>query len=390
MKIYTGNADGVKLEQVRKLDMGIMIAATPRSISRRYSQVACALDNGAYQCWRRGFPFQADRFRRTLTSAYTAGLRLDFVVAPDIVAGGLRSLEFSLRWAQGELLGTSHLALAVQDGMTIEDLRHNDVPAWFSHIFIGGTVEWKWQTGPMWVDYAHHAGMQCHMGRVGTLENLRRAQAMGIDSVDSTSFARNDSWHIVREFLGRRTLFESRRQALLLPRVRRRVCTGLGEVRPLRQAAARIPTMNAPDRYQVSSHTTGRQTLTVFRYKHEVYRWIRHSKRVARENGESSPEFAVIDQRKTPNRPRVFRWMIPLVITDPASVVALKIAYERQDLEHPATLHLSPWGRDDEPHVILEIETVEWAPIVLKSTATDHHEGYELWKRSVARRKRGR
>ena len=200
MLIYTGNSDGEKLDRVKELNMGILIASSAnRTISRRYREVPCALDNGAFQCFRRGFPFQADVFRRSLANAYQMGVTLDFIVCPDVVAGGMASLEFSMEWRLGELRTAPHIAFVVQDGMTIEDLHKHNIPQLFTQLFVGGTLDWKWKTASMWVDYAHHNGMKLHIGRCGTLPRLLQAEKMGADSVDSTSIARNDSWDTIRE-----------------------------------------------------------------------------------------------------------------------------------------------------------------------------------------------
>ena len=204
MKIYTSNAHGGHLAEVKRLGLGIMLASSPHwQPDKSHKDVSCALDNGAFQCWRKGYPFsvQAPIFRECLQRAFLVGIRLDFVVCPDIVAGGLASLEFSMGWARGELRGAPRLALAVQDGMRPQDLVNADAISYFSHIFVGGTPKWKWATAEQWVHWAHDHGMQCHIGQCGRLHFLRRAAAIGADSVDSASIVRNNSWHIVEEFL---------------------------------------------------------------------------------------------------------------------------------------------------------------------------------------------
>lgn len=203
MFIYTGNADGESLEKVKSMGLGIMVASSATWEPRKgYAQVPCALDNGAFQCWRRGFPFMADVFRRSLAKAYEVGLSLDFVVCPDLVARGKDSLDFSMEWATGELRSAPRLALAVQDGMTPNDVMPGYHLRYFSHLFVGGTVPWKWKTAQAWIDHAHAHGKKCHIGQVGTLERLRAAERMGADSVDSTSIVRNGSWDIVETFRG--------------------------------------------------------------------------------------------------------------------------------------------------------------------------------------------
>lgn len=201
LTIYAGNPDGAAVDEAKSLGMGVMVASSdkPRT-SKAWRSMPCALDNGAFRCWQRGYPFQPRAFRAQLESCYRNGIDLDFIVCPDIVAGGIRSLAYSLSWIQGDLATAPRLALAVQDGMSASDL----APVWehenVSHLFVGGTIDWKWRTAESWVLLAHQNGRRCHIGRCGTLEGLRRAAEIGADSVDSTSFARNGSFDIVREF----------------------------------------------------------------------------------------------------------------------------------------------------------------------------------------------
>tara|TARA_Y100000296_G_C5096314_1_gene217554 strand:- start:198 stop:836 length:639 start_codon:yes stop_codon:yes gene_type:complete len=203
MVIYTGNAYGTDLEEVKARSMGIMACTGPGfKPSKQWRGLPCALDNGAFMAWKRGFPFPAEAFRASIRGAYSAGLELDFIVCPDIVAGGCDSLDFSIGWAKGELLGCSRLALAVQDGMKLCDLSPRRHLPLFSHIFIGGTLGWKWRTAGEWIRFAHDRGLKAHIGRCGTLAALQRAHELGADSIDSTSFVRNKSWAIVDAFRG--------------------------------------------------------------------------------------------------------------------------------------------------------------------------------------------
>ena len=195
MKIYTGTCGGSleKLSHIKRLGLGFAISSEP---SKLYKDYSCFIDNGAFEAWRRGLPWSEKRFYDLLEKTYLCGLSADFVVAPDIVAGGVDSLRFSETWFKR--LRPAKIALAVQDGMTIKSLLgvHG-----YSVIFVGGTEDWKWNTAKQWVDYAHTTGKKCHIGRCGKLEKLKFAKEIGADSVDSTSFVRNDSWHIIEEFL---------------------------------------------------------------------------------------------------------------------------------------------------------------------------------------------
>jgi len=60
-------------------------------------------------------------------------------VLPDIVASGLASLEFSLRWKERLRGMPTRMLLAVQNGMQINDVASLLSPA--IGIFIGGTTE---------------------------------------------------------------------------------------------------------------------------------------------------------------------------------------------------------------------------------------------------------
>ena len=198
MKIYTGTCGGKKLDLLKKYDLGIMVSGD--KLSSDFSSFPCAIDNGAFEAWRRGMPWSGDRFLSLLNKYWDSGITADFVVAPDIVAGGCDSLELSLSWFPR--LRPAKIALAVQDGMTVQTIREigGKYLRLIDVIFVGGTKEWKWSTAKEWVDFAHADGKKCHIARCGTLEKLRYAQKIGADSVDSTSFVRNESWHILEEF----------------------------------------------------------------------------------------------------------------------------------------------------------------------------------------------
>jgi hypothetical protein len=146
-------------------------------------------------------------FLDTLDASYKAGLKLDFIVTPDIVCGGMKSLDFSLAWADGRLSSCPNLALVVQDGMTVKDLDCS-VMKRFSHLFVGGSVAWKWETAAEWKLHAASYGMKCHIGQCGQLKYLNKAKNLSADSVDSTSFVVNESWHILDEFNQGDTLFK--------------------------------------------------------------------------------------------------------------------------------------------------------------------------------------
>lgn len=96
-----------------------------------------AFDNGAYRDWCAGVPFNVCRWMRDLRWMHYRGLTPDFVVVPDIVAGGLGSLTWSAFWR--DLVPAGFPAyLAVQDGMTAADVAPH--LRRYAGIFVGGTL----------------------------------------------------------------------------------------------------------------------------------------------------------------------------------------------------------------------------------------------------------
>jgi len=150
-------------------------------------------DNGAFASHAKSEAFPASLFYKRLVDIYTkvriGTLRApDFIVIPDIVGGGERSLSFSMEWMK--FLDSTKLSefsyyLALQDGMrpeAVEELiRENRVDG----LFLGGTKPWKYATGAKWCELARKYGLKIHAGGVGVVSKIAWAEACGFDSVDS-------------------------------------------------------------------------------------------------------------------------------------------------------------------------------------------------------------
>lgn len=147
------------------------------------------LDCGAFVDWRAGRAFDFVRWERDLRYvAYRveAGKLTppDFIVMPDIVAGGAASLTRSVEELASVPPELPVRYLVVQEGMTSAQVA-NVLPH-FGGIFVGGaTMAWKLGTAPEWIALAHAHGLSCHIGRIGTLARLETARRLGADSVDS-------------------------------------------------------------------------------------------------------------------------------------------------------------------------------------------------------------
>lgn len=147
--------------------------------------ISWCLDNGAYSCWINKTLFNERLFRKSLIKIEKCVSYPDFIICPDIVAGGYDSLKFSLKWLH-EIPAGYPIYLAVQDGMETNVIsNYLDL---FDGLFVGGTLQWKLKTSEEWIKLAHSVNIKCHIGKVGTFRRLVWAKNIGADSIDSSTF----------------------------------------------------------------------------------------------------------------------------------------------------------------------------------------------------------
>lgn len=141
-----------------------------------------AIDNGAYG----PNGFQPEAFMRLVERF---GCAADFIVLPDIVAGGNDSLRLSVSWIP-KLRGLRSLLLPIQDGMSAHDvgmvLRQNVQVG----LFLGGSTEFKLRELYGWGMVAAAWKRRYHVGRVNTRRRIRLCAEAGADSFDGTSVSR--------------------------------------------------------------------------------------------------------------------------------------------------------------------------------------------------------
>lgn len=180
MKILLGDTRARTLvAQIRERGWGRMFAErhpTP------WDGEPWGFDNGAFGAWLNQRPFPADQFLSRLDRALNRDVVPYIAVVPDLVAEGLRSLEFSLGWVERLPTGWPWY-LAVQDGMSPRDVAPELVN--FRGIFLGGTVRFK-STAARWRELAHSYGLKFHYARAGTPNRIQHALAVGADSLDSS------------------------------------------------------------------------------------------------------------------------------------------------------------------------------------------------------------
>lgn len=135
-----------------------------------------ALDSGGWST-RDGSPFDEEWYRAALEKW---GALSDWIVLPDIFAGGIRSLELSMSWVDRVAAYGRPMLLAVQDGMKPE---HVDSRL---GVFVGGSFDWKWTHGMSFIARVKKHGQLAHVGRVNSVKRIQCCIRWGADSVDGT------------------------------------------------------------------------------------------------------------------------------------------------------------------------------------------------------------
>lgn len=142
-----------------------------------------AIDNGAWTSFKRGEPWDQGAFKRVVD---LLGDGADFVVLPDIVAGGRDSLQLSLSWM--ERLRRFRTLIPVQDGITPRDI--GDHVSTTRGIFLGGSTDWKLATMAEWGRCAAEWCCWLHVGRVNSIKRIALCAAAGATSFDGSSTSR--------------------------------------------------------------------------------------------------------------------------------------------------------------------------------------------------------
>lgn len=177
-QVFIAEFRGQLVDQLAPLGWGrmwVMCRPTPRDAE------PWAFDNGAFRDYTAGRAFNAPAYRTRLQRAHETPTRPELAVAPDIVAGGMASLAYSMQWLR-ELPRDWPWFLAVQDGMAVEAVA--EVLDEFDGLFLGGTSRFK-ASAPIWARLAHTRGKRFHYGRAGTVRKMRAAYAAGAASLDS-------------------------------------------------------------------------------------------------------------------------------------------------------------------------------------------------------------
>lgn len=160
-----------------------------------------AIDNGAWIAHVAGKEWNEDAFLETVERI---GEGADFIVVPDIVEGGLESLERTKAWLPR--LASYPTLIAVQDGIEpehVDGLLGDRVG-----IFLGGSTDYKLDTMFVWGEVCKRAGCHYHIGRVNSKSRVLRCMAAGAHSFDGSGVTRWP-YHLPEiETARRQTLFD--------------------------------------------------------------------------------------------------------------------------------------------------------------------------------------
>lgn len=200
MKAYVGQTRASEL--IRELEAAGVGECTTRGTLPPRRGRSWFYDNGAFEDFRAGQPFDYLQFSRDMRAIRLwqdaegipagrprGGQRLeapDFIVIPDLVAGGAKSLEFSEEHLIDCRPTKAPLYVAVQDGMSSAQVARFVRRHKLQGLFVGGSLEWKLETGGAWCALGRELGLPVHVGRVGTFERVLWAHEIGAASIDSS------------------------------------------------------------------------------------------------------------------------------------------------------------------------------------------------------------
>jgi len=171
------------LEALRKAGWRLMVSRTG---VWRTEGFAYALDNGAWTDHQQKRDFDGGQFKALVERL---GRDADWIVAPDIVAGGRDSLERSLSWLPYLLDRTQLVLIPAQDGLEPTDMVSVLGPR--VGVFLGGSTEWKEEVMMLWGAFCvTTARCHFHVGRVNSARRLYLARGSGAQSIDGSSPSR--------------------------------------------------------------------------------------------------------------------------------------------------------------------------------------------------------
>lgn len=158
-----------------------------------------ALDNDRFSVWSKGKDWAKNEYLSFLEMVKAKiNYPPSWAIVPDVVADCGVTFEWWKEWykilAEGKW---TKLALAVQDGMTIEMVKKLRPKP--NVVFVGGSTEWKWRTVQSWC----RNFPRVHVGRVNTRRMLWSCHRYGVESTDGTGWFHHKQYRQLVEYLRR-------------------------------------------------------------------------------------------------------------------------------------------------------------------------------------------
>lgn len=174
------------LDALRRHGWGLLVSRAGEWRTEGFDRIVG--DNGAWADFQAGRTFDEGAYERFLDWLTGQPITADWLVLPDIVAGGLASLDLSCRFLNRCLSVAPMVLIAVQDGMSPNDLAPLVAP--HIGIFLGGSTEWKLTTMRQWGEFCADRGIYYHVARVNSIARMALAASCGAASVDGSSASR--------------------------------------------------------------------------------------------------------------------------------------------------------------------------------------------------------
>lgn len=174
------------LDALRRHGWGLLVSRAGVWRTEGFERI-CG-DNGAWADFQAGRPFDEDSYERFLDWLASQTIVPDWLVLPDIVAGGLDSLALSMRYLNRCLAVAPMVLIAVQNGMEPADLMPLVGPN--VGIFLGGSTDWKLQRMIEWGAFCAQHRVHYHVARVNSFKRMSLSIAAGADSIDGSSGSR--------------------------------------------------------------------------------------------------------------------------------------------------------------------------------------------------------
>ena len=157
-----------------------------------------SLDNGAFGAYSKGVEFDGGAWLAHVAKAIKSEKPPRFLVVPDVVTKAAETLELWAIFAPAlRQLCDIQLALAVQDGMSVDDVLELEQQP--DIVFVGGTKQFKVDTLAAWCRFD-----RVHVGGVNSLNMLWECDWHGVESVDGSGWFRGDKQQLSRllKYLG--------------------------------------------------------------------------------------------------------------------------------------------------------------------------------------------